>query len=328
MTLPVMSPAPTNTYLEPTAPNVIEDLADVIYMIDSDETPLVSMLDRVGSEQTLTEWLVQELNPAANVPQPEGFQAAMSPPKKPLRLNNVCQILARTTAVSGTMRVTNQVGEEEYIRQMLLRGREVRRDLELAITSESVKTTADPRALAGLQTWCTIGSVGAATGAFPAGDGTNGHTAGTLRDLTIQMVEDAMMANFNAGQVPSVAIMSANIKKWWSNMAATVPSATNPIVQDNILQATMPTPVTVNAAVDVYRGNFGTLQLVPDRFIPAHVVELISPEFLELAPLPGRDMEEEELGKTGDNTQGFILWEGTLRVTAPKAHSVIWDLNQ
>ena len=39
MALPVMSPAPANTYIETTAPNVNEDLAPIIYQIDKDETP-------------------------------------------------------------------------------------------------------------------------------------------------------------------------------------------------------------------------------------------------------------------------------------------------
>jgi len=328
MALPVMSPAPANTYIETTAPNVREDLADIIYQIDKDETPMVSMLDSVGSEQVMTEWLLQELYPAANVPQPEGFTAAMSPAKKPLRLNNICQILARTVSVSDTLRVVQQVGEEEYARQLLLRGQELKRDLELAITSESVKTIADPRALAGFQTWCSVGSVGAGAGALPTGDGTNGHTPGTLRDLTISLLEDCLQANFNNGEVPTAAIMSASIKRYWSVLGAAVPSPTNPIVQQNMLQATSPSPVTLNGAVDVYRSNFGEIQLIPDRFIPAHVIELVNRNFVELAPLPQRDMVEQEYGKTGDNTQGGIVWEGTLRVTAPKAQSCIWDLNQ
>ena len=328
MALPVMSPAPANTYIETTAPNVREDLADIIYQIDKDETPMVSMLDSVGSEQVMTEWLLQELYPAANVPQPEGFTAAMSPAKKPLRLNNICQILARTVSVSDTLRVVQQVGEEEYARQLLLRGQELKRDLELAITSESVKTIADPRALAGFQAWCSVGSVGAGAGALPTGDGTNGHTPGTLRDLTISLLEDCLQANFNNGEVPTAAIMSASIKRYWSVLGAATPSPANPIVQQNMLQATSPSPVTLNGAVDVYRSNFGEIQLIPDRFIPAHVIELVNRNFVELAPLPQRDMVEQEYGKTGDNTQGGIVWEGTLRVTAPKAQSCIWDLNQ
>jgi Family of unknown function (DUF5309) len=329
MALPVMSPAPANTYIETTAPNVREDLADIIYQIDKDETPMVSMLDSVGADQVMTEWLLQELYPAANVPQPEGFTAAMSPAKKPLRLNNICQILARTVSVSDTLRVVQQVGEEEYARQLLLRGQELKRDLELAVCSESVKTIADPRALAGFQTWCTVGSVGAGAGVLPIGDGTNGHTPGTARDLTISLIEDCLQANFNNGEVPTAALMSANIKRYFSVLAATTGApTTNPIVQQNILMSSSAQPVTMNGAVDVYRSNFGELQLIPDRFIPAHVIELVNRNFIELAPLPNRDMVEQEYGKVGDSTQGGIVWEGTLRVTAPKAQATVWDLNQ
>ena len=142
------------------------------------------------------------------------------------------------------------------------------------------------------------------------------------------MVEDCLQANFNNGQVPSAALMSASIKRYFSVLAATVGSATNPITQQNILMATRAEPVTYNGAVDIYRSNFGELQLIPDRFIPAHVIELVSRDFIELAPLPNRDMVEQEYAKIGDSTQGGILWEGTMRVTAPKAHSVVWDLNQ
>ena len=58
MALPTMNPPPANTYIETTAPNVREDLADIIYRIDPEETPMVSPAARVGAEQVLTEWLV------------------------------------------------------------------------------------------------------------------------------------------------------------------------------------------------------------------------------------------------------------------------------
>lgn len=328
MALPVMSAAPANTALEPTMPNVREDLAPIIYQIDSDDTPLISAIPQVESKQVMTEWITQELLPAANVPQPEGFTALISPVNKPKRINNICQITARTVGVSDTLRVVDQVGEEEYNRNLLMKGREVRRDLELIYTSESIKTIADPRASSGLQTYCSIGSVGAGAGAFPLGDGTNAHTAGTLRDLTIPMITDALQGNFNAGEVPKLALMSAAIKRYISGLAASPGSTSNPIVQQNILQATVASPVTYNGAVDVYRSDFGEIQLAPDRFIPAHVILLVNKDYVELAPLPGRNMIEQQYGKSGDSTQGAIVFEGTLRVTAPKAHSAVFDLNQ
>lgn len=326
MALPVMSPAPTNTYMETAAPNVREDLASVIYQIDPMETPVVSLATRDGADQVTHEWLVQELYPAINVPQPEGFTAAMSPAKPPLRLNNVCQILARTVGVSDTTRVVVQVGEEEYSRQMVLRGMEVRRDLEITITGETIKTIADPRRLSGLQTWCSMGVTGAG-GAPPLGDGSNAHTPGTPRDLTLSIVEDAMQNAWNAGGKIRTGVMSASVKRWFSNMAASGGTA-NPIVAQNMWTSTAPRPVTIAGSVAVFQTDFGDLDLVPDRFCPAHILLLIDPDHLELSPLPRRDFIEEDYAKTGDNTQGGVVWEGTLTPTAPKAHSCVWDLNQ
>lgn len=326
MALPTMSAAPANTFMEPTAPNVREDLADVVYQIEPEETPFVSAIAHNGASQVLTEWLFQKLNPAANVPQPEGFTAAISASKLPVRLSNVCQIAARTVGVSGTLRVVEQVGEEEYSRQLVMRGVECRRDVELMITGETIKAATDPRALAGIQTYCQNGSVGAATGAFPAGTGTNGHTAGTLRDLTLNMVEDAAQACWDDGGNPEMALMSGTIKRWFSNMTAG--GAGNPIVGTHVVQHTAAEPITIMGAVGVFLTDFGSLQLVPDRYMPAHVIELIDPDYVELASLPGREFIEQEYAKTGDNTQGGVVWEGTLRVTAPEAHACVWDLNQ
>src|SRR5579864_612739 len=326
MALPAMSAAPANTYIETTAPNVLEDLADVIYLIEKDSTPLVTALGRKGANQVLTEWLFQKLNPAANVPQPEGFTAAISAAKKPSRLNNVCQILARTVGVSDTLRSVDQVGEEEYTRQLMLRGLELRRDVELTLSGETIKTIADPRQLSGIQTWCNNGSVGAGAGVLPLGDGTNGHTPGTPRDLTLNIIEDAVEQAWLDGGSPSMGIMSSSIKRWFSLMAQG--GANNPVVQQQVLQATQPNPITINGAVAVFATDFGPINLTPDRYVPGHVLIMISPDYAELTVLPGRDMIEESYAKTGDNTQGGIVWEGTLRVTAPEAHCCVWDLNQ
>jgi hypothetical protein len=81
-------------------------------------------------------------------------------------------------------------------------------------------------------------------------------------------------------------------------------------------------------AVDVYRTNFGALQLAPDRFCPLHQILIVSPDYVEIAPLPERDMIQQDYAVSGDNSQGGVVFEGTLRPTAPKAHATIFDLNQ
>ena len=327
MAVPPMGAAPSNTYIETAAVGVREDLADIIYRIDPDETPLVSACARIGAKQVLTEWLVQELNPAADNAQPEGFTAVMQAVLKPVRLNNVCQILARTVGVSNTLRVVDVAGgEDEYNRQLILRGMEVKRDLELAITSPLVRTITDPRHMSGLPCYTVNGSRGAGAGVMPVGDGSNAGTAGTLRDLDLNTVNTAVQQCWQAGGKPTLAIMSGNIKGYFATLSQG--GTGNAIVAQNIVQVSPEQQVTIQGAVDVYRTNFGTLQLAPDRFCPLHQILLISPDYVEMAPLPERDMVNQDYAITGDNSQGGVIFEGCIRPTAPKAHATIFDLNQ
>jgi hypothetical protein len=327
MAVPAMGAAPANTYLEPAATGVREDLADIIYRIDPDETPLLSAIPRISANQVMTEWLVQQLNPASDNAMPEGFTATIHPAVKPARLNNICQIAARTVGVSNTLRVVDIVGgEDEYNRQLILRGMEIKRDLELIITSPLVKTITDPRHMSGLPCYCNNAIRGAGAGVVPIGDGSNAGTAGTPYDLSLTTVNTAMQSAWNAGGNPTLGIMSGNIKNYFSTLSQG--GTNNAIVAQNIVQASPTGEMSIQGAVDVYRTNFGTLQLAPDRFTPAHQILLVDRDYLELAPLPERDIIQLDFAMTGDNSQGGVVFEGTLRVTAPLAHAWIADLNQ
>jgi len=273
------------------------------------------------------EWIVQELNPAADNAQPEGFTAVMQAVLKPVRLNNVAQILARTVGVSNTLRVVDVVGgEDEYNRQLILRGLEVKRDLELAVTSPLVRTITDPRHMSGLPCYCSLGKRGAGAGAMPIGDGSNAGTAGTAYDLDLNSVQVAMQANWNAGGKPNLGIMSGSIKLYFATLSQG--GTNNAIVAQNIVQASPTAEMTIQGAVDVFRTDFGTLQLTPDRFCPAHQILLVDTDYVEMAPLPERDMVQQDYAQTGDNSQGGVIFEGSIRPTAPKANSWIADLNQ
>ena len=324
---PTMGAAPSNTYTQPGAAGTVrEDLANIIWRIDPEETPFVSSLQRVGAKQILTEWLLQTLNTAQDVPQPEGFTAVISPAVKPARLSNVCQIFARTVAVSGTLRnVDIPGGEDEFNRQLVLRGLELKRDLELVATGNVIKAATDPRHMAGMVTWCNNCVIGAG-GTVPVGDGTTAAVPGTAYDLTLANVNTVVQQIWQAGGKPTLAIMSGNVKNYFATLAQG--GTANPIVAQNIVQASPEGEMTIQGAVDVYRTNFGTLQLAPDRFCPAHQILIITPEYVELAPLPNRDMVQTQLAVTGDNQQGMCVFEGTLRVMAPLAHGAIVGLNQ
>jgi hypothetical protein len=321
-----MGAAAAGTYTTrgtPTATNIREDLADVIYRIDPDEVPVVSAMDRVGADQVLTEWLVQELNAAGKNAQAEGFEATYAAATPPARLSNICQILSRTVSVANSFRASNTVGgEDEFDRQRLLRGMEVKRDLEWTILNPQVAKTTDPREMASLEAYISNGSAGSGTGAMPVGTGASVHVVGTLRALTMTLVASAMEQAYMDGGQPSLGVMSPTLKRAFSALAAGGSAG----AAQNILSSTKPEPVTVVGAVDVYRTDFGPIEMVPDRFCGANTVFLIDPDYVELAPLPGRDMITAEYATTGDAKKGGVVFEGTLRVTAPKAHAAVFDV--
>jgi hypothetical protein len=119
--------------------------------------------------------------------------------------------------------------------------------------------------------------------------------------------------------------MSPRLKRVFTGLAQG--GAGNAIVAQNIVQATQPAPVTIVGAVDVYLSDFGKLQTAPDIFMPDNILQLWDPDYAEIAPLPGRDMVQEEFAKVGDAADGGVIFEGTLRMTAPRAHAMVGDLS-
>lgn len=314
-----------NTYLTTgagAATNMKEDLADYIWRIDPESTPLATALGRgENADQIVTQWLVQELNAADSNVQPEGWRYVAQPAKKPNRTNNVCQIMVRTITVSNTLRATDTVGGDEFTRQKMLKGVELRRDLEWWITRGLVRTTTDPRQMSGIQCFISNGTMGA-TGAMPTGDGSNGPTPGTPRALSLDLIASAMQAAFAAGGKPTLGLLGPAQKRIFSGLSGTAGTAAT-----NMITHTAPQAMTIVGAVDAYMTDFGTIQMAPDLFMPTNVVLLIDPEYAEIAPLQGRDMDDQDYAITGDAADGGMVFEGTLRVTAPKAHAMVGDLS-
>jgi hypothetical protein len=322
-----MGPPITNTVLTPTTgtSNVREDLADIIYEIDPYETPLVSAIGSKEADQPMTEWLQQLLMVADDNAQTEGFRYTAQAALGPVRLNNICQIMFRGVTVTNTYRVSNAVGGDEWDRQSLLKGKELRRDLEWVTTRATLKTSAEPRRMSGFQTWITNGSMGVGGNLPATGTGTAAPVSGTARTLTLAIVASAMQAAFTAGGHPSLILMSPRLKVVFSSLA--LGGTGNPVVAQNMVATTQPQPVTIVGATDVYMSDFGRLDLAPDVFMPDNILELVDIDYAELAPLPGRDMVLEEYAHVGDAQDGGVIFEGTLRMLAPNAHAMVGDLS-
>jgi hypothetical protein len=300
-----------------------EQLADVIYRIDPDETPIFSALKKETSNGIFTEWQVQELAAASATNYVnEGADASIGTPTATSRLGNYHQISVAAVAVSKTLDAVEKAGrDKELAYQKVLKSLELRRDIEKSIGDTDVaRSGSDPRKSASLSCWITNGSVGA-SGGFATGDGTDAVTGGTDRALTLQLIEDGMQAAWEDGGNPKMLIASATNRANFSNLTASSNLVNN---QVNMTQAK---EVTYVGSTSVFLTDFGTLEVAPSRFMGNDRVFMIDPDFASLCTINGRNFAENEIAPTGDAEKFQIITEWALKVQAPKAHAMILDLN-
>jgi len=319
-----MGAAIANTYRTNVAPAAVgqrEDLSDTIERIDPTETPMYSNADKRTAKAILTEWQVQELiAPAKNV-QPEGFEATFAAPKPTDRLGNYCQLAAKSYLVSDTLDSVVTAGRDrESTYQALLKGLEIRRDVEFSLVNSQIKKGTDPRELGSFATWITNGSVGA-TGTMPAGDGSTAPVPGTDRPLTLALLSSAMQDAYTDGGQPEYMSFPPNLKVAFSKLA--IPPGTGSVAQNEYNMSSVKEGVIIGS-VGVFLTDFGKLDVVVNRIQDAKTVFLVDPDYYDIATLPGRTFKKTNLAKTGSADKGMVEWEGTLRVTAPKAHAAVF----
>jgi hypothetical protein len=88
-------------------------------------------------------------------------------------------------------------------------------------------------------------------------------------------------------------------------------------------------PTTIIGAADVYLSDFGTVSVVPNRFMTstnacAEVAFVVDPDMAAVAYL--RPFQTNELAVTGDNESTQLLAEYTLEVKNQAAHGIAADL--
>ena len=312
-----------STYTTQTAVGEREQLADVIYRIDPDETPIFSALKKETSNGIFTEWQVQELASASNSNfATEGSDASIVAPTATVRLGNYHQISVKAVAVSKTLNAVDLAGRDREVQyQKVLKSLELRRDIEKSIgDTDQAQSGSDPRKSASLTTWITNGSLGVGA-TFSAGTGTGVVSAGTDRALTLALIEDGMQDAWTDGGNPSLMIASAANRANFSDL-----SASGNLVSNDV-NMTAAKEVTYVGSTSVFLTDFGTIEVAPSRFLGNDRIFLLDPDFASLCTLNGRNFAENEIAPTGDAEKFQLVTEWSLKVQAPKAHAMILDLS-
>lgn len=297
--------------------HVREDLSNVISMISPEETPFISSIGKTKATAVKHEWLQDELA-AANKDNAiaEGADATDTTLNGPVRISNVTQIFQKDIRLSSTLNAVNTAGaKDELARQIAKKGKELKRDQEAAYVSGNGSVAAGVRKLGGAEAFISTNALHGANGASTgfAGGVVNAPTAGTARPLTEALFISALQKIWEAGGDPNTVIAPGVLK---SKISTFNGGSTK---QQNADKK------TVNQAVDLYVSDFGTVTILPHRFMSTSTVIAYDPALWNSAVLRG--VEKKELGKTGDSERYMLVTETTLESLNEKGNAKIADLN-
>lgn len=307
---------PANAFLTNVAIGNREDLIDMIYNVAPTDTPLISMIDKVEASAVTHEWQRDTLATPANNSVAEGADATYTAVTVTQRLSNQTQISRKSFSISDTQEKVRKAGRKSEIRyQTIKNGKELRKDMELALIENGTLTTGATRVSRGLRGWLASNNSLGAGGAAPVSVGGNtAPTDGTLRTFTETILRDGIRIGYLAGGDINTLMLHPTIKQ---NMGATFNGGGTKFVSvaDNKL----------TSSFEFYEGDFGVIKCVPNRVMQrTRDAYLIDPEKAALAVL--RDMETTELARIGSAQNYMVECEYTLECREERAHVALRDL--
>jgi hypothetical protein len=281
-----------------------EDLSDVIYDISPTDTPFMSSIAGKGSvSNTLFEWQTEALASAViNNYHVEGADAGTAATTVTARVTNQTQISKKVVEVSGSHEAVNNAGKKsELAHQLAKASKELKRDMEgslLANNAAAAGNATTARETRGAAHWIT-------TNVTDAG------TSGTNAAMVEADVLAAAEAVWTAGGEASTILLGATNKKLITAMSGRADSVRS--VSDNNM--------TIQNSVDVYVSDFGTYNIVMDRFCDQDYVYFLDHDMWSVDYL--RDFQTVDIARAGDGEKKMLLVEYGLRCGNEAANATI-----
>lgn len=312
---------PTNTVTEHAVVGTKEDLMNVIFDISPMDTPFCSSVKRGSASQVYHEWQTDSLAAAAANAQIEGDDASAAALAATTRLGNYCQISAKTVSVSGTSQSSDQAGRSNELSYQVTKfGKEIKRDMEFAATrnqASSAGNASTARTSAGAESWLETNVSGGASyadGGFASGI-VAAPTDGTQAALTKARLDSVIQQCWTEGGDPTVIMVGPYNRTVISGFSGISQLQTD---------AGPSGDVTLMGAIDLYKSNFGTHKVVPNRFMRERTALVLDLDYWSLDFL--RPMQVNDLAKTGDSDKKQLICEWTLSSHNEAASGKVADL--
>lgn len=306
-----------------------ESLSDVISMITPRDTPIYSDIAHPSVDRAFFEWEIDTLAaPAANT-QLEGDQFTFNTIGAVTRVGEYTQILSKTWSISASQEASDNAGDAEKRKRIQLkRGIEIRKDVELAIVSNTASVGGQTRVTGGLPSWLSSnvsrGAGGSTGGYSSASKLTVAETTGTQRAFTQTLLDTVMSSCYVSG----ANVKKAYVSPYAKGVFVSFMSNSNVATFRYMAESGDNNKIVSNA--DIYASPWGEIEVVPNRVMAntgsvARRVFLVDPDMLgwawfrPIANVPN-------LAKVADSDQGVILGEGGLKVNNEAGLGVVADI--
>lgn len=296
-----------------------EDLADEIYMISPEDTPILSAIGRGKASAVFHEWQTDALGQRdlANA-QLEGDDVTPATSAPTTRVGNYCQISRKSWAITGTQEVVNKAGRaSEVAYQKAKRGKELRLDIEaIALNTQgmSAGSTTTARKARGLESWLTTNTLRGSGGAdaTAATASPTDATAGDMRTFDETLLKTLLQDMRISGAKPVLLSVGPVNRQRVSTFTGRANTRQNVNLE------------RIHATASIYASDFGNLKVVDCLQQRERTALAIDPEMMSVDYL--RPIGSESLAKIGDSIRGYMLAEWTLKVHNEAAHGLVADL--
>lgn len=312
-----------------------EDLADLIALVDAHDCPVVSGAKKGAKPgNTLMQWQADSYDSAVSTGTVDGSDVGSSDYQNPggnrAILQNYVQIFRRSIRVSPlSLEVSNVAGlKDEVANGIAKKIVELKRDKESTFLSAN-DAQADDGTNAyltkGLATWISTagGSVLQVPSAFRTPTASIETTA-TTANITDTTVQDVLASIYSqTGSIKNFMMpLGRTLKRAFTDRLTgtrSVTDATNNIAATQIRTFSPQSGKKVTLSVDFFEGDFGTVALVPDNFMPAQTDGyVLDMDGIELRY--GKMPEVKELPDSGGGPIRMIESVAALVVHNPLAH--------
>jgi Family of unknown function (DUF5309) len=297
-----------------------EDFEDIIFDVSPTETPMLTMAKRKKASARYHQWQTDSLAAASSNIAEEGADASYATAAGTTTLGNYCQISTKTVDISRTLDIVSKYGRKsEVARELMKRGKELKRDMEFTICRNQASASTTARASAGWETMIS-GNLVRANAAETADYSVRGFSAaswtapedGSLVAFTEAALVSALGLAWDDGGDPSIIMMSKKNKNLF-NAFTGVATKFNEVRGTN--------QATVTGAADVYVSSYGNHTVKLNRYQRDQAVFCIDPEYVSVAYLDG--IKKEKMAKTGDSERYLLTVEYCLVNDCPDAHATV-----